>query len=185
MPLYLLNYAIPDRYSLPAGVEIVYDQQHRVHSYHFTPDVTSLAFPSSSIFKFCRYFPEEFSVLATLKVGERAASRRECLLSLIQRGSRSLIVGLRLDRGRIHFDYRDRLTGRRRVTEFVPDDLFDGKWHTIIVVVTGYKISLTLDCGRPQRTRLKRLFPALIDTINTNIHIGECNTGPKGVFTVS
>ena len=185
MPLYLLNYAIPDRYNLPPGVEIVYDQRHRVHSYHFTSDVTSLAFPSSTIFKFCRYFPEEFSILATLKVGERTLSRRECLLVLVQRGSQAPVIGLRLNKGRIHFDYKYRLTGGRRVTEFVEDDLFDGEWHTIIIVVTGYRISLTVDCGRRQKNRLKRLFPALIDTGNTNFHIGECNTGPSGVFTVS
>jgi hypothetical protein len=185
MPLYLLRYAIPDRHHMPAGVEIVYDNQHDVHGYRFTADMTSLHFPSSSIFKYCNFFPEEFSILVTLKVDDRTRARQECIFALIQRGRHKIITGLRLYKGRLQFDYEDRLTRHRRVTDFHNKDVFDGRWHTLVFVVTGNSITLRVDCGKPERKRLKRMFPALISTKDTNIHVGECNSGTKGTFTVS
>ena len=185
MPLHLLRYAIPDNHHMPAGVEIVYDNQHDVHGYRFTADMTSLHFPSATIFKYCQFFPEEFSVLVTLRAGETTRTGQECIFALIQRGRQKIITGLRLHKGRIQFDYEDRFTRQKRLTEFHAKDVFDGEWHTLVFVVTGSTISLRVDCGQPERKRLKRIFPALINTKDTNIHIGERNSGSKGVFTVS
>ena len=137
------------------------------------------------MFPYCSYFPEEFSLLITFKVGPRTSKRDECLLALIPMGTTDIRLGVRLYKGKLHVDYKDRLTNRRKVTEFKQMRIFDRSWHTVIITVSADRVTLRMDCGKRRTKRLKRIFPALINIQVDNFHIGNYNREKRGLFTVS
>ena len=106
------------------------------------------SFPASEIFTRCDFFPEEFSVLLTFKVGARAAAGKtdECLFALIPSGTAKVKVAVRLYRGRLQVDYMERLTGQRRVTEFKSVKV------RLAATVVGFKA--TVGIGRRTTRRL-------------------------------
>ena len=165
-------------------MEIVYDEQYSVHAYHFTRRATTLNFPAATMLQYCGYFPEEFSVLATLRVSRQTVSKEEVLLALIPPGSTDMKLAVRLHRGKLCVDYVDKQSGKKRVTVFRKMRLFDQNWHTLILTVAGERISLKIDCGKRRTEKLRRTFPALLEAQGDNVHIANSNRGKRGRFTV-
>ncbi len=182
-PHNLFHLLVPNVHYLPPGLELIYDDKHGVHGFRFTPSGSILSFPASALFTFCDSFPEEFSLLVTLKPSKRSRTRDETLFALIPRGSTGSKIGLRLQRGIIQVDYYDRLAHTTRVTEFKKEPMLDTDWHSIIIAVAGEFIFLRVDCDATRRRRLRRQFPSHISTRGMNIHLGNNNRG-DGLFTV-
>lgn len=184
-PLSLLQYLVPDRNRLPAGIEIVYDEAGGVHAFRFQPGIQTYSFPAASLFTQCDFFPEEFSVLMTLQMSKGTSRHNECIFALIAAGTTKVKVGVQLRKGRLQVDYTERSGKRRRMTEFKSVRVFDRAWHTIVLVVTSDRIGLRIDCGKRKYRRLRRRFPSLINTKEDNLHIANCNSLKRGLFTVS
>ena len=185
-PLSLLQYLVPDRNRLPPGIEIVYDEAGGVHAFRFQPEVQAYSFPAASLFTQCDFFPEEFSVLMTLKMSKATSRSNECIFALIATGTTRVKVGVQLRKGRLQVDYVERSGKRRRMTEFKSVRVFDDMaWHSIVLVVTSDRIGLRVDCGKRKYRRLRRRFPSLINAKEDNLHIANCNSLKRGVFTVS
>lgn len=184
-PLYLLHMVTKSTEGqLPHGVEILYDDDASTHAYRFTERASSLGFPAAVFFKNCDYFPEEFSILVTFKVGPKTSRNDECLFSMIPTGTTDIKVGVRLYKGRLQVDYYDRTTKRRRVTQFRQRKLFDKDWHTLAISITGNRVVLRTDCGKRKTKRLRRAFPSFLSTRGASIHVGNCNQN-RGIFSVS
>ena len=184
-PLYFLQHIAPERYELPAGVEIVYDEEYSTHAYHFTSRAATLSFPAAAILKYCAYFPEEYSLLVTLKVSKQTANRDETLFAVIPVGSTKVKMGLRLYRSKLYLDYSDPLRRRRKTAVFNQLRIFDQKWHTFVMSITADRISLRTDCGKKRTKRLVRTFPSMLSMEEDHIHIGNRKRGRKGYYTVS
>ena len=178
----MLRYLVPDSERLPAGLELIYDTTASMHAYHFTERAQTLSFPATQLLPHCSIFPEEFSVLVTFRAGARTASRDETLVALMSPATTHARFGLRLYKGRLHVDYVDRRTRRRKVSEFKHGKITDRGWHTVIVAISADRVSVQTDCGKRRSKKLLRAFPAMIDVRHDRIHIGNANTGR---FTVS
>lgn len=162
--------------SLPAGVSLVYDVSSHVHAYTFTSQVGVISFPSSRIFTKCEYFPEEFSIFVTLRY-DNVPHREECVFALTNSTTSKPIVSLRIRPQRIRFQYMD------AVLRFRTHNLFDGGWHTLGLSVSGKTATVTTDCRKLQKRKLKRVFPTFLKTTDTDIYIGSCSNQSQS-FTV-
>ncbi|KAI0234470.1 Thrombospondin-type laminin G domain and EAR repeat-containing protein [Lamellibrachia satsuma] len=183
-PIYVLRHAVGSGSTLPAGVEVAYDDANSLHAYRFTPRARDLHFPASAFMTACNNFPEEFSLLITLKLNKNTSADDQCIFALIPTGSTEVKLGIRLYKRQLLIDYRHRSTRRHREASFRQSAVFDGRWHTLIVSVTADKATLRVDCGRPRTRRMGREFPALLDTAGVNVHVGNCNRQRTGRFTV-
>ena len=182
-PIHLLPHAVGDGATLPAGVEVVYDDANSLHAYHFTPRASALHFSASAFMTSCSYFPEEFSLLVTLKIDNN--TQDQCIFALVPTGTTEVKVGIRLYKRQLMLDYKHRLTRRHKGTSFRLSALSDGRWHTLIVSVMSNKATLRVDCGRPRSRRIGIVVPRRVDTAGMNVHVGNCNRQRSGRFTVS
>lgn len=186
-PLYLLNHAIPNRYSLPRGVSIVYDEAHSLHAYQLSEHAGNLNFEASDLFTQCSYWPDEYSVLATFKLSPNSAIpewENGYLFSLVPADTVELKLGMSLSRTKLTVFYSDFKIQPGRKSISFDTELYDDKWHTIIVTVAGNSIGLRVDCGKTETKLFKRTFPAFLDTSGDNIHVGNRKIHP-GQFRVS
>ncbi|XP_013394951.1 thrombospondin-type laminin G domain and EAR repeat-containing protein [Lingula anatina] len=179
-PIYLIGNAVPDRYQLPRGVNLIYDDEGYVHAFSFSKQAQTLRFPASNILTRCSIFPEEFSILVTLKLPPNSVESidNEYIFALMPEQSLEVKLGLRLSKGRIIFDYTDYKTtpGTKRTSVFKVADIFDGKWHTFVLTVTAKIVGLRVDCKEQKYQKLRRSFPAWLNTTNNNVHIANGKT---------
>lgn len=185
--MYLINHAIPNRYDLPRGVSIVYDEEHSLHTYRLTEHAGNLNFPASDLFTRCTYWPEEYSVLATFRLSPDSDTptwENGYLFSLIPKDKVHLKLGIGLSRDRVTIFYSDYKIQPGKKSISFDRKLYDDKWHTIIVTVSGNIVGLRVDCGKTETQVFQRTFPAFLDTTNDNIHIGNRKIQP-GQFRVS
>ncbi|ELU02095.1 hypothetical protein CAPTEDRAFT_42858, partial [Capitella teleta] len=177
-PVSLLARLAPSFYGLPRGVNVIYDATHYAHAYSFTTRAAGLHFLASDIVKFCNYFPEEFSLLITLKTSNTTSE--QCIMTLMPRASTEVKIGVTMSLNVIRVTYAS-----EKVISVDFDDMdavFDGQWHSLVVSVTGDTVSVRVDCRHSVSRRLRRHFPAFVDAGNDEIHIGNCN-GERGLFT--
>lgn len=139
----------------------------------------ALAFPASRLFIHCHRFPEEFSIIVTLRVlsvpakvsaAGRALSghslalqrvacrvhvlpqRNEYIFTLMAEESPRVLVGLRYATNKLHFifwSHEHAGSWQTRVT-FPNVSLSDNQWHTLVLAVSGQSFSLTVDCSVPK-----------------------------------
>lgn len=126
-------------------------------------------------FRLCQYFPEEFSILVTLRMSTKSMNGEHWLFALMNRAGKHTKLGLALYNAKLHFHYLDKLTKKRRVAEFKNLNIFDKAWHTFVLSVTGSRAALKVDCGKYSSRMIRRSFPALLNTLDTNFHVGNCN----------
>mgnify|MGYP001793913015 CR=1 FL=1 len=178
---------IPNRYSLPRGVSIVYDEKHSIHAYELGEHAGNLNFPASKIFTRCPYWPEEYSLLATFKLSPKSDIpewEAGYLFSLIPQTSVHLKLGVSVSRKQITIIYSDYKIQPGRKTISFNTELYDDQWHTIVVTMAGKVVGLRVDCNKSQVKHFERTFPAFLDTSGDNIHIGNRKIQP-GQFRVS
>lgn len=186
-PLYLLNHVIPNRYNLPRGVSIVYDEEHTLHAYKLGERAGNLNFAASDLFTRCTYWPEEYSVLATFRLSPDSDIpmwENGYLFSLIPKSSVHLKLGISVSRERVTIFYSDYKIQPGKKSVSFNRKLYDDKWHTIIVTVAGNTIGLRVDCGKSETRVFQRTFPAFLDTTGDHIYVGNRKIQP-GQFRVS
>ncbi|XP_036965589.1 thrombospondin-type laminin G domain and EAR repeat-containing protein-like isoform X2 [Acanthopagrus latus] len=135
--------------------------------------VAALSFPSSLIFTNCDYFPAEFSLVATIKTPRLRQKRNEYIFSVVEEGSDSLLLGLRVSENRLHFVAMPPDAGGRSRLVFKDVELDDNRWHTLVLAVTGLYATLTVDCGLPLELKQIQPFPSTLSTRGSRFFIGS------------
>ncbi|KAI4884454.1 hypothetical protein NFI96_003682 [Prochilodus magdalenae] len=141
LPLDLLKRVVPAGGVHQSHLRLVQSQGARGVKFAGPPQ--ALSFPAAPLFTNCNYFPAEFSIVVTLKIPQLSSNRDEYVFTLLDGDSNRMLLGLRLARDKLHF-----LRRGRRVT-FKAVGLADGRWHTLVLAVTGHYSILTVDCGIP------------------------------------
>uniref|UniRef100_A0A8C7AJI5 Thrombospondin type laminin G domain and EAR repeats n=1 Tax=Neovison vison TaxID=452646 RepID=A0A8C7AJI5_NEOVI len=144
----------------------------------------AVSFPASRIFVRCDLFPEEFSIVITLKVPTLPPKKNEYLFTVLAEEPGALLLGLRYSPTRLHFLFLSQDTAgawQTRVT-FRSPALMDGQWHTLVLAVSEGSFSLTTDCGRPVDIMADVPFPAGLSVRGARFFIGS-RKRTKGLFT--
>ncbi|NXE85244.1 TSEAR protein, partial [Cochlearius cochlearius] len=145
----------------------------------------TLGFPASRLFIHCHRFPEEFSIIVTLRVLGVPAKRNEYLFTLMAEESPGVLVGLRYAPDGLHFLFwsqeRAGCGGQTRVT-FPNVSLSDNQWHTLVLAVSGQSFSLTVDCSVPMDVVVETPFPASLSVERASFYLGN-RRRRKGFFT--
>ncbi|XP_063070688.1 thrombospondin-type laminin G domain and EAR repeat-containing protein-like [Engraulis encrasicolus] len=132
----------------------------------------SMSFPASQLFINCHHFPSEFSIVTTINIPVANQQRdSEYVFTLLDEGKDRVLLGLSVARGDLHFIFWSE-RGRRRVP-FRSVSLADGRWHTLVLAVSGPYATLTLDCGMPLELLLDGAFPSELDTTGSRFFIGS------------
>ncbi|XP_026711354.1 thrombospondin-type laminin G domain and EAR repeat-containing protein isoform X1 [Athene cunicularia] len=144
----------------------------------------ALGFPASRLFIHCDRFPEEFSIIVTLRVLSVPAKRNEYVFTLMAEESSSVLVGLRYASDKLHFLFwsQERAGGWQTRVTFPNVSLSDNQWHTLILAVSGQSFSLTVDCSIPKDVVVETPFPASLSVKRASFYLGN-RRRRKGVFT--
>ncbi|KAL7882304.1 hypothetical protein AOLI_G00091530 [Acnodon oligacanthus] len=165
LPLDLLRRVVPAGGMYQSHVRLVQSQGARGVKFSGPPQ--ALSFPAAPLFTNCNFFPAEFSIVVTLKIPQPAPNRDEYIFTLLDGDSNQLLLGLRLARDKLHF-----LCRSRRVT-FRAVGLADGRWHTLVLAVTGHYSILTVDCGIPLELQTENPFPEDLNTKGSTFFISS------------
>uniref|UniRef100_A0A667GZU0 Thrombospondin type laminin G domain and EAR repeats n=2 Tax=Lynx canadensis TaxID=61383 RepID=A0A667GZU0_LYNCA len=144
----------------------------------------AMSFPASRIFFQCDLFPEEFSIVITLKVPNLPPKKNEYLFTVVTEESDGLLLGLRYSPTRLHFLFLSQDAAgawQTRVT-FRSPALMDNQWHTLVLAVSEGSFSLTADCGVPADIMADVPFPATLSVQGARFFIGS-RKRTKGLFT--
>ncbi|XP_051695887.1 thrombospondin-type laminin G domain and EAR repeat-containing protein isoform X2 [Oryctolagus cuniculus] len=144
----------------------------------------AVSFPASRIFFRCDLFPEEFSIVMTLKCPHLTPKRHEYLLSVLAEDADALLLGLRYSLARLHFLFlrQDAAGAWQTRVSFRSPALADGQWHTLVLAVSAGSFSLTTDCGLPVDVAADVPFPATLSVGGARFFIGSRKRA-KGLFT--
>ncbi|KAK2840479.1 hypothetical protein Q5P01_014219 [Channa striata] len=143
---------------------------------------TALSFPASQIFTNCDFFPAEFSLVATVKIPRLRPKTSEYIFSVMEEGSDSLLLGLRVSKNCLHVLTKPPGVSLRSRLNFKDVRLDDNRWHTVVLAITGPYASLTVDCGLPLELKQVRSFPSSLSTRGSRFYIGSRSIW-KGCFT--
>ncbi|CAN0530183.1 unnamed protein product [Rangifer tarandus platyrhynchus] len=121
----------------------------------------ALSFPASRIFFRCDLFPEEFSIVVTLRVPSLPPKKNEYLLAVVAEERDSLLLGLRYSPTQLHFLFlsEDGAGAWQTRVSFRSPALVDGQWHVLVLAVSEGSFSLTTDCGPAGLVRQLVLLP--------------------------
>ncbi|XP_035167973.1 thrombospondin-type laminin G domain and EAR repeat-containing protein-like isoform X1 [Oxyura jamaicensis] len=144
----------------------------------------ALGFPASRLFVHCDRFPEEFSIIVTLRVLDVPAKRNEYIFTLMAEESPSVLVGLRYAPSKLHFLFwsQERSSGWQTRVTFRNVSLADSRWHTLVLAVSGQSFSLTVDCSSPKDVVVETPFPASLSVKRARFYLGN-RRRRKGLFT--
>ncbi|KAL2080822.1 hypothetical protein ACEWY4_022675 [Coilia grayii] len=146
LPQDLLRRVLPGDGGAVEGVRMV--QTRGARGIRISGGQRSLSFPASQIFINCHSFPSEFSIVTTLNLPSANQQRdSEYVFTLLDEKKDRVLLGVSVARGDVHFLFWSG-RGRRRVP-FRGVALADGRWHTLVLAVSGHFATLTLDCGMP------------------------------------
>ncbi|NWQ84521.1 TSEAR protein, partial [Columbina picui] len=145
----------------------------------------ALAFPASRLFIHCHRFPEEFSIIVTLRVLGGPAKRNEYIFTLMAEESPRVLVGLRYATNKLHFIFwsHERAGSWQTRVTFPNVSLSDNQWHTLVLAVSGQSFSLTVDCSVPKDVVTETPFPASLSVKRASFYLGN-RRRRKGAFTV-
>ncbi|XP_073502644.1 thrombospondin-type laminin G domain and EAR repeat-containing protein [Phyllobates terribilis] len=180
-PLDILSEVISPNKSL-AGLRMVQSQGARGFRLSAIPH--ALSFPSSRLFKNCHLFPEEFSLVVTLKIPSLPPKKNEYPFTVITEGRGHILLGLRYSENKLHFlfwNVENSQEWQTKVT-FRGISLADDRWHTFVLAVSGISVSLSIDCSIPVEIVLDKPFPASLNTTNSRIYVGS-RRRRKGFFS--
>ncbi|XP_012586651.1 PREDICTED: thrombospondin-type laminin G domain and EAR repeat-containing protein [Condylura cristata] len=144
----------------------------------------AVSFPASRIFFRCDLFPEEFSIVVTLKAPDLPPKKNEYLFTLLAEERDALLLGLRLSPRQLHFLFPSQAAAgawQTRVS-FGSPTLADGGWHTLVLAVAAGSFSLSADCGRPLDIIADVAFPASLSVRGARFFVGS-RRRTKGLFT--
>ncbi|XP_012665781.1 thrombospondin-type laminin G domain and EAR repeat-containing protein [Otolemur garnettii] len=143
-----------------------------------------MSFPASRIFFRCDLFPEEFSIVVTLKVPNLPPKVSEYILTVLAEESNALLLGLRYSPAQLHFLFlsEDATGAWQTRVSFRSSALVDSQWHTVVLAVSEDSFSLTTDCGLPVDIMADVPFPATLSVGAARFFIGS-RKRTKGLFT--
>ncbi|XP_006876867.1 PREDICTED: thrombospondin-type laminin G domain and EAR repeat-containing protein-like [Chrysochloris asiatica] len=143
-----------------------------------------MSFPASRIFIRCDLFPEEFSIVVTLKVSSLPPKKNEYLLTVVSEERGTLLLGLRYSASKLHFLFlsEDASGAWQTRVSFRNLALMDSQWHTMVLAVSEGSFSLTVDCGLPIDITADMPFPATLSMQGARFFIGS-RRRTKGLFT--
>lgn len=144
----------------------------------------AMSFPASRIFVRCDVFPEEFSIVVTLKAPSLPPKKNEYVFSVLAEGPDALLLGLRYSPTRLHFLFlsEDAAGAWQTRVSFWSPALMDSQWHTLVLAVSESSFSLTTDCGVPVDIAADVPFPAALSVRGARFFIGSRRRS-KGLFT--
>ncbi|XP_019368032.1 PREDICTED: thrombospondin-type laminin G domain and EAR repeat-containing protein [Gavialis gangeticus] len=144
----------------------------------------SLCFPASRIFLHCDHFPEEFSIIVTLRVLSVPGKKNEYIFTMMGEESSPVLVGLRYSLNKLHFLFwsRELSNGWQTRVTFRDISLVDNQWHTLVLAVSGHSFSLTVDCSIPVDMVVDTPFPASLTIKGASFYVGS-RRRRKGFFT--
>ncbi|KAL4635824.1 thrombospondin-type laminin G domain and EAR repeat-containing protein-like [Arapaima gigas] len=168
-PLDLLARVLPGHGKAIPSLRVV--QYKGTRGFQLAGPHGDLSFPASQLFVNCDFFPEEFSIVVTLKMSHMASKKNEYIFTLVEDASGKLLLGLRFSQNKLHLLF---LGGRgiERVT-LRAVWLADNRWHTLVLATAGCHTTLTLDCGIPLEIVHKRPFPVALSTKGSQFYIGS------------
>ncbi|XP_043916218.1 thrombospondin-type laminin G domain and EAR repeat-containing protein [Protopterus annectens] len=182
LPLDILSQVIPTDGSPVNGLRLIQEQGAR--GLRITALTPAFTFPASHFFISCDIFPEEFSVVLTLKAAMLVPKKNEYIVTLMEDGSDTVILGLRYSPSKFHFLFvtkEGQEIVKNRVT-FRDVSLGDNHWHTVVLAVSGNHVSLTIDCSMPLEMVLDQPFPSNVNTRGSRFIIGSRRRW-KGMYT--
>nr|XP_056706402.1 thrombospondin-type laminin G domain and EAR repeat-containing protein [Euleptes europaea] len=143
-----------------------------------------LSFPASRILIYCDLFPEEFSIVFTLKAFHMQSKRNEYIFTILEENSDTLLLGLRYSRNKLHFLFWSRELSNGWQTQVTFRDVFlaDNQWHTVVLAVSRNSFSLTVDCSIPTDVIVDVPFPASLTVTGSRFYVGS-RRRRKGFFT--
>ncbi|XP_048869448.1 thrombospondin-type laminin G domain and EAR repeat-containing protein-like isoform X1 [Brienomyrus brachyistius] len=178
VPLDLLSRALPGHGQALPGVHMV---QHKgARGLQLSGPNGDISFPASPLFVNCDFFPEEFSIVVTLKVSHLANKKNEYIFTLVEENSAQLLLGLRFSQEKLHLLFLGP-RGKEYVT-LRAVKLVDNRWHTLVLAVAGHHFTLSLDCGMPLEIIHERPFPVALNTKGSRFYIGSRRRW-KGFFS--
>ncbi|NXC37541.1 TSEAR protein, partial [Penelope pileata] len=148
------------------------------------PRPRALAFPASRLFLHCDRFPEEFSLIVTLRVLSIPTERNEYIFTLMAEEGPGVLLGLRYSPSKLHFLFwsPERAGGWQNRVTFRNVSLADSRWHTLVLAVSGHSFSLAVDCGPPRDVVLETPFPTSLSVKSASFYLGS-RRRRKGSFT--
>ncbi|XP_069471944.1 thrombospondin-type laminin G domain and EAR repeat-containing protein isoform X2 [Ambystoma mexicanum] len=159
-------------------------QAQGARGFRLSAPAHALSFPASRFFVHCDLFPEEFSVVLTVKIDRLPPKKNEYIFTMIKEGSKNVLVGLRYSMSKLHFLFwnRDHANGWQTRVTFRDIRLADNQWHTLVLAVSGSSISLSIDCSIPLDVIAVTPFPSSLSTNGSRMYIGS-RKRRKGFFT--
>ncbi|XP_030431667.1 thrombospondin-type laminin G domain and EAR repeat-containing protein [Gopherus evgoodei] len=181
-PLDILSEVVPTS-GVRSGIRILQVQGTR--GFQFSASARrALSFPASQIFLYCDLFPEEFSIIITLRVLSIPSKKNEYIFSVMKEESSMVLVGLRFSLNKLHFLFwsRELSSGWQTQVTFQGISLTDNQWHTLVLAVSGQFFSLTVDCSIPIDVVVDTPFPASLAVKGSRFYVGS-RRRRKGLFT--
>uniref|UniRef100_A0A8C5RYY0 Laminin G domain-containing protein n=1 Tax=Laticauda laticaudata TaxID=8630 RepID=A0A8C5RYY0_LATLA len=172
-PLDLLSEVVPLNW-VKSGIRMIQIQGARGFQLSAT-NPRFLNFPASRIFIYCDLFPEEFSIVFTIKTSYMQFKRNEYIFTVLDENSDTLQLGLRYSQSKLHFLFwsRDLLNGWQTQITFRDVFLADNQWHTLVLAVSQGSFSLTVDCSIPIDVIADTTFPTFLTMTGTRFYIGN------------
>ena len=153
-----------------------FDSESQVFAYRLTHTKSVLSFSADKIFTKCTFFPEEFSFFITFKyepdnLSSTGLSRiSQCIFSLRHPTKKDTIIALEISNND-HFV----LTYNNTRKKFFDISLSESKWHSVSLSLSEDSAHLVLDCIDEQKRKVRRTFPAMLDTKGFVFQMGKCS----------
>ncbi|XP_044287128.1 thrombospondin-type laminin G domain and EAR repeat-containing protein [Varanus komodoensis] len=181
-PLDLLSEVVPMN-GMKSGLRMIQVQGAR--GFQFTAvRPRFLSFPASRLFIYCDLFPEEFSIVFTLKAFHMQSKRNEYIFTVLEENSDTLLLGLRYSWNKLHFLFWSRELSNGWQTRVTFQDVFlaDNRWHTLVLAVSKNSFSLTVDCSIPTDVIVEAAFPTSLTVTGSRFYVGS-RRRRKGFFS--
>lgn len=152
-----------------------FDSESQVFAYRLTHAQSTLSFSADKIFTKCTFFPEEFSFFITFKyepdnLSSTGSSRNsQCIFSLRHPTKKVTLIALEINNN--HFV----LTYNNTRKKFFDVRLSESKWHSVSLSLSEDGAYLVLDCSEEQKRKVRRTFPAMLDTRGSEFQLGKCS----------
>ncbi|XP_066478422.1 thrombospondin-type laminin G domain and EAR repeat-containing protein [Tiliqua scincoides] len=181
-PLDILSEVVPMN-AVKSGIRMI--QMQGARGFQFSAvRPRFLSFPASRFFIYCNLFPEEFSIIFTLKVFHMQSKRNEYIFTLLEENSDTLLLGLRYSQNKFHFLFWNRELSNGWQTRVTFRDVFlaDNQWHTLVLSVSKASFSLTVDCSIPTDVIVDAPFPTSMTVTGSRFYVAS-RRRRKGFFT--
>uniref|UniRef100_G1PHS1 Thrombospondin type laminin G domain and EAR repeats n=1 Tax=Myotis lucifugus TaxID=59463 RepID=G1PHS1_MYOLU len=145
----------------------------------------AMSFPASRIFVRCDLFPEEFSIVVTLKAPPLPPKKNEYLFTVVAEGPDALLLGLRYSPTRLHFLPQPGLGGawQTRVSFHSPPVARPARHRSVLFYTNG--LHCRSPAAKPPPTVFRTAdvpFPAALSVQGARFFIGS-RRRTKGLFT--